>query len=63
MEKKKKGISTGFIAGSIDIVIDWMSSLKQGTCSHGFWLNQRLCCWESGFHFHFIFPLFFLDSN
>ncbi|KAJ1828774.1 glycerol ethanol, ferric requiring protein [Coemansia sp. RSA 2599] len=36
------GINTAFIS----IVTEWLSGLKLGICSNGWWLNQKFCCWE-----------------
>ncbi|KAI8391763.1 chloride channel [Radiomyces spectabilis] len=30
----------------IAIVTDWLSDIKLGYCSTGWWLNQKFCCWE-----------------
>jgi chloride channel 3/4/5 len=30
----------------ISIVSVWLSDLKLGYCSDGWWLNQQFCCWE-----------------
>jgi chloride channel 3/4/5 len=30
----------------IAIVTEWLSDLKMGHCSTGFWLNRKFCCWE-----------------
>ena len=44
------GIASGVLAGSIDVVSDWLSDLKTGYCSseYGggkFYLNKSFCCW------------------
>ncbi|KAJ2597001.1 glycerol ethanol, ferric requiring protein [Coemansia sp. RSA 1721] len=36
------GVNTAFIS----IVTEWLSGLKLGICSNGWWLNQKFCCWE-----------------
>jgi hypothetical protein len=33
-------------AALISIVTEWLSDLKMGYCSDGWWLNQQFCCWE-----------------
>ena len=43
------GISSGIIAGFIDIGCQWMSNLKGGVCKHAFWLNKEECCWSSSY--------------
>lgn len=25
---------------------EWLSDIKMGYCSDGWWLNQQFCCWE-----------------
>jgi chloride channel 3/4/5 len=38
------GLSTGFLAALVDIVVHWMSDLKLGYCKRGFWLDYAFCC-------------------
>ncbi|KAI0363373.1 Clc chloride channel, partial [Pilatotrama ljubarskyi] len=40
------GIGIGFNAAIISIVTEWLSDIKMGYCSAGWWLNQQFCCWE-----------------
>ncbi|KAB5588747.1 Chloride channel protein [Ceratobasidium theobromae] len=40
------GICIGLNAALISIVTEWLSDLKMGYCSDGWWLNQQFCCWE-----------------
>ncbi|KAJ3210704.1 hypothetical protein HDU67_005079 [Dinochytrium kinnereticum] len=40
------GILTGWIAGYIDIGAGWLSDIKEGYCSAGFYLNRKFCCWH-----------------
>ncbi|KAI0358600.1 Cl-channel protein [Trametes cingulata] len=40
------GIGIGFNAAIISIVTEWLSDIKMGYCSVGWWLNQQFCCWE-----------------
>ncbi|KAI8851039.1 chloride channel [Chytridium lagenaria] len=40
------GILTGWIAGYIDIGSGWLSDIKEGYCSAGFYLNRKFCCWH-----------------
>jgi hypothetical protein len=28
-----------------DRLKDWLSDIKMGYCSTGWWLNQKFCCW------------------
>ncbi|KAJ1663277.1 glycerol ethanol, ferric requiring protein [Coemansia sp. RSA 1813] len=36
------GVNTAFIS----IVTEWLSDLKLGVCTTGWWLNEEFCCWE-----------------
>jgi hypothetical protein len=40
------GAGIGFNAAVISIVTEWLSDIKMGYCSDGWWLNQQFCCWE-----------------
>ncbi|KZP34403.1 Cl-channel protein [Athelia psychrophila] len=40
------GVCIGVNAGLISIVTEWLSDIKMGYCSDGWWLNQNFCCWE-----------------
>lgn len=40
------GISIGLNSALISIVTKWLSDIKMGYCSDGWWLNQQFCCWE-----------------
>ncbi|KAF8629862.1 hypothetical protein AX15_003223 [Amanita polypyramis BW_CC] len=40
------GVCIGVNAGIISIVSEWLSDIKMGYCSDGWWLNQQFCCWE-----------------
>jgi len=40
------GICIGINAAIISIVTEWLSDMKMGFCSDGWWLNQQFCCWE-----------------
>ncbi|KAF9264051.1 hypothetical protein L218DRAFT_998805 [Marasmius fiardii PR-910] len=40
------GICIGINAALIAIVTEWLSDIKMGYCSDGWWLNQQFCCWE-----------------
>ncbi|KAG8981763.1 glycerol ethanol, ferric requiring protein [Tulasnella sp. 427] len=40
------GICIGLNAALIAILTEWLSDLKMGYCSDGWWLNQEFCCWE-----------------
>ena len=44
------GIACGVLAGSIDVISDWLSDLKSGFCDSStgdgkFYLNKSFCCW------------------
>ncbi|ODV85422.1 hypothetical protein CANARDRAFT_28225 [[Candida] arabinofermentans NRRL YB-2248] len=39
------GISIGLIAASLNIITEWLGSLKMGYCSTNFYLNRDFCCW------------------
>lgn len=30
----------------MSIITAWLSDLKLGYCSQGWWLNRKFCCWE-----------------
>ena len=40
------GIAIGVNAALISIATEWLSDIKMGYCSDGWWLNQQFCCWE-----------------
>ena len=40
------GAGIGINAALISIVTEWLSDMKMGYCSDGWWLNQQFCCWE-----------------
>ncbi|KAG2225200.1 hypothetical protein INT45_009529 [Circinella minor] len=40
------GAAVGLNSALIAIVTDWLSDIKLGYCSTGWWLNQQYCCWE-----------------
>ena len=42
------GSITGLLAGFIVICSEWLSDLKEGYCSAGFYLNKKFCCWGNG---------------
>ncbi|KAI5952847.1 GEF1 [Candida jiufengensis] len=45
------GIIIGLIAGCLNIITSFLSSLRIGHCRSGFYLNERFCCWgESDEH-------------
>jgi len=33
-------------AALISIITEWLSDIKMGYCTDGWWLNQQFCCWE-----------------
>jgi chloride channel 3/4/5 len=40
------GVCIGLNAALISIVTEWLSDIKMGYCSDGWWLNQQFFCWE-----------------
>jgi chloride channel 3/4/5 len=40
------GAFIGVNAAFISILTEWLSDLRRGYCSEGWWLNQQFCCWE-----------------
>jgi len=40
------GVGIGLNAAFISIITEWLSDIKMGYCSDGWWLNQQFCCWE-----------------
>ena len=40
------GLAIGVNAAVISIATEWLSDIKMGYCSDGWWLNQQFCCWE-----------------
>jgi chloride channel 3/4/5 len=32
----------------MSIITAWLSDLKLGYCTQGWWLNRKFCCWEMG---------------
>lgn len=40
------GAGIGFNAAVISIITEWLSDMKMGYCSDGWWLNKQFCCWE-----------------
>ncbi|EJU04342.1 Cl-channel protein [Dacryopinax primogenitus] len=40
------GAVIGITSALISILTEWLSDLKMGYCSDGWWLNQQFCCWE-----------------
>ncbi|KAI9202265.1 chloride channel [Polychytrium aggregatum] len=42
------GITTGWLAGLIDVCTGWLNDIKEGYCTAGFYLNRKFCCWHIG---------------
>ncbi|KAG2148738.1 chloride channel [Suillus bovinus] len=40
------GIFIGMNAALISIITEWLSDIKMGYCTDGWWLNSQFCCWE-----------------
>lgn len=38
----------GLNAAIMSIITVWLSDLKLGYCTQGWWLNRKFCCWEMG---------------
>ena len=45
-EDYSPGAAIGVNAALISIITAWLSDIKLGHCSTGWWLNQKFCCWE-----------------
>ena len=41
------GLSSGVMAGIIDIGATWLTDIKFGICPSAFYLNREQCCWSS----------------
>merc|ERR1719318_408862 len=41
------GLTSGVMAGVIDIGATWLTDLKFGICPSAFYLNMEQCCWSS----------------
>lgn len=39
------GAAIGLNAAFLNIVTEWLSDIKLGHCSTGFYLNESFCCW------------------
>ena len=39
------GAAIGLNAGILNIVTEWLSDIKLGYCTTGFYLNENFCCW------------------
>ena len=39
------GAAIGLNAGMLNIVTEWLSDVKLGYCTTGFYLNENFCCW------------------
>lgn len=39
------GAAIGLNAGFLNIVTEWLSDIKLGYCTTGFYLNENFCCW------------------
>lgn len=52
------GAAIGLNAGMLNIITEWLSDIKLGYCTTGFYLNEDFCCWgeengRSSFFFTF----------
>ncbi|KAJ2357861.1 glycerol ethanol, ferric requiring protein [Coemansia erecta] len=39
------GVLIGVNTAMISIATEWLSNAKLGVCQHGWWLNEKFCCW------------------
>ena len=39
------GIVIGVVAAALNIITEWLSDVKLGYCTTGFYLNEQFCCW------------------
>lgn len=39
------GAAIGFNAALLSIITEWLSDVKLGYCTTGFYLNESFCCW------------------
>ncbi|KAB5532592.1 chloride channel [Coniochaeta sp. 2T2.1] len=39
------GAAIGLNAGFLNIITEWLSDIKLGHCTTGFYLNENFCCW------------------
>lgn len=39
------GAAIGLNAAILSVVTEWLSDIKTGYCSTGFYLNENFCCW------------------
>lgn len=39
------GAAIGFNAALLSIITEWLSDIKLGYCTTGFYLNENFCCW------------------
>ncbi|KAG5352584.1 hypothetical protein C0989_001618 [Termitomyces sp. Mn162] len=46
LQEELAGMVIGVNAAIISIITQWLSDIKFGYCSDGWWLNQQFCCWE-----------------
>ncbi|KIJ55127.1 hypothetical protein M422DRAFT_199235 [Sphaerobolus stellatus SS14] len=38
------GVGVGIIGGWLDVLVQWLSDLREGRCAYGFFYNQVACC-------------------
>ncbi|KAB5588673.1 Cl-channel protein [Ceratobasidium theobromae] len=38
------GISVGFVGAWLDVLVAWLSDIRTGRCSYGFFYNENSCC-------------------
>jgi len=43
--QEETGAAIGLNAAFLNIITEWLSDIKRGHCTTGFYLNQNFCCW------------------
>lgn len=41
------GAAIGLNSALLNIITEWLSDVKLGYCTTGFYLNEQFCCWEA----------------
>ncbi|CAG8809497.1 19799_t:CDS:1, partial [Racocetra fulgida] len=40
-------VITAYVAGAVDVAVEWASGLKEGYCSTNVFRNKSFCCYNS----------------
>lgn len=40
------GVTIGLIAGCLNVITAWLTSIRMGHCRGNFYLNKTFCCWD-----------------